>query len=126
MINYKKPKERVDYIFLAALLWHDIWKNRLNKKSDSEYFRLAKEMSNECPLCEMIVQFEKAECGICPLHDKEKNESCCENGQAYDLWLNKYWLLEIKEEPMEAKEIYLKCINEVREMTAYDTCFVTR
>lgn len=51
-INWKNPKTEIEFVFLTMLLWRDIYRNKLSRKSDSKYFAYVKEFTEFCPLCQ--------------------------------------------------------------------------
>ena len=87
-INIKNPATELEHVYLALLLWQDIWINKFIYKIESKYWINARHMIAACPLC-MIY-----DCHRCILDDCNKfcstyNEfyKYNNNGAAYKIYL---------------------------------------
>lgn len=96
-INWETPKTKIEHVYLAVLLWQDIWINKYEFKQESKYYKYIKNMYGLCPLCECY------SCPECPL------ERCIRAGGLFYEWI-------ADRKPSTALLIYRKCLKKYNEL----------
>lgn len=124
-INWKKPKTKLDFLFLAMLLWRDIYKNNYTRKYQSKYWSIVKIMSGDCPLCESKNLFFEtfSGCyGLCCLYDTYCDNTTGGDGSYFAKWNNSLYVLEPWEKPSQySYMIYKRILKEIIEKVTIAT-----